>query len=250
MLISIITVCYQSGATVASTIASVKSQTYPHVEHIIVDGGSIDQTVDIIKANQSSIKKWISEPDRGIYDAMNKGLTMASGDIIGFLNADDVFADKDVLTKVALAFEDSNLQTVFGDIAFVKDGRIQRYYSSAHFKPDKFAYGYMPAHPSFYARKQVYQAVGNFRTDFQIAADYDLLMRILLVRRKSYKYLPMVFVHMAPGGVSNRSFASRIKLNQEIMKSCRDNQVPTTYLKIYLKYFRKLGEFLGAGPRI
>ena len=164
--------------------------------------------------------------------------------MIGFLNADDVFANVDILTQVAKEFDDDKLEAVFGDIEFVKNERVVRKYSSRDFKPQNFADGWMPAHPSFYARKALYNRCGNFRIDFKIAADFDLLMRMLKVYPANYKYLPMTFVKMAPGGVSNQSFKSRILLNKEIMQSCKEHGIKTNVLRIYFKYLKKIFEYV------
>ncbi len=244
MLISLITVCYNSAHTLERTIESVASQSYENIEYIIVDGGSSDSTVDIIKSHHHVISQWQSEPDKGIYDAMNKGIALAKGEVIGFLNADDVFANVDILTQVAKEFDDDKLEAVFGDIEFVKNERVVRKYSSRDFKPQNFADGWMPAHPSFYARKALYNRCGNFRIDFKIASDFDLLMRMLKVYPANYKYLPMTFVKMAPGGVSNQSFKSRILLNKEIMQSCKEHGIKTNVLRIYFKYLKKIFEYV------
>ncbi|MGE0930787.1 glycosyltransferase family 2 protein [Peijinzhouia sedimentorum] len=244
MLISLITVCYNSAQTLERTIQSVASQTCANFEYIIIDGASTDGTIEIIKAHSDFVSKWISEPDKGIYDAMNKGIDMATGEVIGFLNADDVFANDSILAQVAQSFDDAQLEAVFGDIEFVKDGRVVRKYSSRHFQPHNFADGLMPAHPSFYARKSLYDRSGNFRTDFKIAADFDLLLRMLKVHQANFKYLPITFVKMAPGGVSNQSFKSRILLNKEIMQSCKEHGVKTNTIRIYSKYLKKIFEYI------
>jgi len=244
LLISLITVCYNSAATIERTIQSVANQSYSEVEYIIVDGASSDATVEIINSYDEVISQWISEPDKGIYDAMNKGIALAKGEVIGFLNADDIFADNTVLFSVAKEFEDEKLEAVFGDIEFVKNGKVLRKYSSRHFHPRNFADGLMPAHPSFYARKSLYNQCGNFRTDFKIAADFDLLLRMLKVYPANFKYLPLTFVKMAPGGVSNQSFKSRILLNKEIMQSCKEHGIKTNVLRVYSKYLKKIFEYI------
>jgi glycosyltransferase involved in cell wall biosynthesis len=243
MKVSIITVCYQSAKSIEATIQSVMAQNYPHIEHILIDGGSTDGTLNIIKKYEDAISIWISEPDGGVYDAMNKGIAFSTGDIIGFLNADDVFKGNQIILNVVKAFVEEEVDSVFGDVEFVKGGRVSRYYSSRSFHPSKFADGYMPAHPSFYATSAVYKLVGNFRTDFKIASDFDLLLRMLYVHNQSYKYLPICMVQMTPGGISNQSLKSRLTLNKEILQSCREHGIRSSYIRIYLKYFKKIVEY-------
>lgn len=224
----------------------MKAQSYGNVEHIVVDGASTDGTVELIK--DSGIKKWISEPDGGMYDALNKGIEMATGDLIGILNSDDVFSEPHTLQQVAAAFEqDPELEAVYGDIRFVSPknpARTIRYYSSKDFYPEKFALGYMPAHPSVYLKKSVYETHGLFQTDYTIAADYELLTRVIYKHRIQTQYLPLLMVDMLPGGLSNASIYSRYLLNKEIVRACRENGIRTNLLKVSMKYFRKIFEYL------
>lgn len=261
MRISLITVCYNSAATLEACIRSVEQQAYPELDYILVDGGSSDGTVEIIRryAEKGVVSQWISEPDKGIYDAMNKGLAMAQGEVIGFLNADDLLAPlpgwpklegfhppqctPTVLGMVAEVMQQYPIDALYGDVSFIKNGQIVRHYSSSGFYPEKFARGYMPAHLSFYARKELYQKAGHFRTDFRIASDFDLLLRMMYVHQAKTLYVPATMVHMSPGGVSNASWKSRVILNREIVKSCREHGLHTSLWKIYLKYFSKIGEY-------
>lgn len=246
MKISIITATYNSAATVADTLKSVAAQTYPHIEHICVDGLSKDNTVEIIKSFPH-VAQWVSEKDKGLYDAINKGIQMATGDMIGILNSDDFFPTDDVIASVAAAFEKQQADMVFGDIAFVRPAnldKVVRLYSSARFRPSKFAYGYMPAHPSCYIRKNCYGKYGLYQHDYKIAADYELLMRMMYTHKISYQYLKKVFVYMRTGGVSNQTLKSRYTLNQEIVRACRENGVRTNMALLSLKYFRKVGEYI------
>ncbi len=245
MKISIITVCFNSANHIEDAINSVASQDFEDIEHIIVDGGSSDGTVEILEKNTSNISRWISEPDEGIYDAMNKGIKMASGDIVGILNSDDFYANHSIISQVAEAFEDAEIDAVYGDLIFVDPdnlNRTVRTYSSAKWNPERFAKGYMPAHPTFFVRKHFYEKYGPFETDYQIAADYEMLIRLLYVNKLRYKYLPMTMVKMRKGGVSSNGIKSNIILNKEIVRACRKHGIKTSALKIYPKYFNKVFE--------
>ncbi len=245
MKVSIITVCYNSAAHIEDAIRSVASQDYPDLEHIIVDGGSTDGTVDIIEKHDNVVARWLSESDNGIYDAMNKGISMASGEVIGILNSDDFYSANHIISSVARAFADEEIDAVYGDLIFVDPtnlNRTVRTYSSAKWNPERFARGYMPAHPTFFVRKKFYELYGNFETDFQIAADYEMLIRLLYVHKLRYKYLPITMVKMRKGGVSSNGIKSNIILNREIIKACRKHGIKTNALKVYPKYFNKVFE--------
>lgn len=246
MKISIITATYNSAATLEDTITSVQKQDYPHWEHVVVDGLSKDGTVDVIRSFPH-ITKWKSEKDRGLYDAINKGIEMATGDVVGILNSDDFYPDASVLSDIAKAFEDPDVDAVVGDIAFVKPSnlhRIVRYYSSAKFHPRKFAAGYMPAHPSFYVRRKFYEQYGLYKLDYKIAADYELLIRFMYTRGIRFRYIPRVMVYMRTGGVSNQSVISRYILNKEIVRACAENGIKTNMARLALKYFNKIFEYI------
>ena len=254
MKITVITVTYNSAKTLRRTLESVKAQDHPDIEHIIVDGASTDGTVDLIKKSCALARsddsqtsyKWISEPDKGMYDAINKGIKMATGDVIGILNSDDCYSDETILSQVANAFSDDELEAIYGDIRFVQkhQGKTQRYYSAKRFHPGKFAWGYMPPHPSFYARKATYEKLGGYQTDYTIAADYELLIRFLYTNKIKAKYLPLLMVDMLPGGLSNQSWKSRWLLNKEIVRACHENGIQTNMLKLSLKYFKKVFEYV------
>jgi glycosyltransferase involved in cell wall biosynthesis len=244
MKISLITVAFNSAATIRDTIASVKSQDYSNIEYIIVDGNSKDGTVPIIK---SSGAKWLSEPDRGIYDAMNKGIAMATGDVVGIINSDDYYFDDKVISTVAEAFGDPSIDAVYGDLIIVDPGNLKkvvRKYSSKSWKPEKFARGFMPAHPTFFVRRKFYDAVGLFKTDYKIAADYEMLIRLLHNQKVRYRYLPMTMVVMRKGGVSSNGIKSNVILNQEILRACKENGIYSNYFMIYTKYVFKLFELI------
>lgn len=245
MKISLLTVSYNSAATIQDTIQSVRSQDYTDIEYIVVDGNSKDATVDIIKSNQSAISKWISEPDKGIYDAMNKAVRMATGEVIGMLNSDDFYSDTTIIRQVANAFADPSVDVVYGDLVFVDPSdlnKVVRTYSSAHWNHNKFAWGFMPAHPTVFIRRKYYEQFGLFKTDYKIAADYELLIRFLYVHKLKYKYLPLKMVIMRKGGVSSQNWKSNIILNEEIIRGCRENGLYTNRWMVYSKYFRKVRE--------
>lgn len=249
MKISIITVTYNSENTVRDTIESILAQTYPNLEYIVIDGKSRDHTLSILKEYEPRFQgrmKWISEADRGIYDAMNKGIQMAGGDIVGILNSDDFFTSNDVLQRVVREFEkDTALEAVYGDVHFVPPDDLQqcvRYYSSAIFRPSLFRFGFMPAHPSFYVKRECYEKYGLYTPEYKIAADYDLLIRLLYVNRISYRYVKMDFVTMRTGGVSTRSFRNRLLLNREIVKACRKYGIYTNLCILLFKYVYKVFE--------
>ena len=193
MKISIITVSFNSAKTIAKTIESVLSQDFPEIEYIIVDGNSSDDTVQIIRQYENRISKWVSEKDRGMYDAMNKGIAMATGDVIGILNSDDVYMNHHVVSDLMALMEKQKAQVVFADLILVDpvdENKVLRYYDSSHFHPDKFRFGWMPAHPTVFVRRELYKAVGLFSTSYQIAADYEMLIRMLAIQKAPYAYLP------------------------------------------------------------
>lgn len=213
--ISIITVVRNGAAAIRDCIESVGGQSYP-AEHIIIDGGSTDGTLDIVNNYVSSISKIISEPDNGIYDAMNKGITLANGDVIGILNSDDFYAHSDVLAKVALAFEDKDVDSCYGDLVYVQPtdtNRVIRYWYSGPYNMHRFYQGWMPPHPTFFVRRCVYEKHGLFNPGLGSAADYELMLRFLVKHKITITYIPEVMVKMRSGGVSNTSLKNRLKGN-------------------------------------
>jgi len=241
--ISIITATYNSAATIADCLRSVSSQTWP-CEQIIIDGASTDTTLEITREVSPSARI-VSEPDDGIYDAMNKGIRIAAGDIVGILNSDDFYAGPHVLEKVATLFQQSDADVLFADLVYVRPGNLEkvvRYYSGADFTPDRFAWGWMPPHPTLFVRRELYERYGLFRTDYRIAADYELATRLLARYRVRYAYLPEVIVKMRTGGISTRGLWSTWTLNREILRACAENGISTNMLKVYSKYFRKLAQ--------
>lgn len=246
-IITVITVCFNSVATLGDTLRSVAKQSWPNVEHIVIDGASKDATQEVVAHHGAHIARFISEPDRGIYDAMNKGLRVATGDVIGFLNADDVYAHQNVLAEVAGIMKREHLDALFGDVDFFRaenPGRTTRRYSSARFRPDRIAWGWMPAHPALFVRREVFQRVGMFRTDYRIAGDFEFVARAFGKNTLRYRHLPEVLVRMKTGGVSTGGWRNTILLNQEVLRACRENGIPTSLPKILSKYPAKLLEFL------
>lgn len=245
--VSIITVTYNSAATIVDTVRSVMSQTYPNIEYIIIDGGSKDDTLLKVAPYKEQIATLISEPDKGIYDAMNKGISMATGDVVGILNSDDFFtSDKVVETLAAEFVKDKELAAVYGDVHFVREPDLKtcvRYYSSAIFSPRMFRFGFMPAHPSFYMRREHYTRYGLYDLNFRIAADYELLVRMLYKHNLKTKYLKTDFVTMRVGGISTRNIPNRLLISREDVKACRQNGLYTNLFLICFKYLYKVFEF-------
>ena len=249
MKLSIITVCYNSVATLRDTIESVLAQDYPQIEHIIVDGGSTDGTLELIEEfaskADSKIVRWISEPDQGIYDAMNKGVQLASGDVIGFLNSDDVYTYFYAVSELMGALKKNHVDCVFADLVYVDPNNTQkilRYYHSGRFRPSQFRWGWMPAHPTFFAKRTLFDRVGPFSLDFQIAADYELLIRMLWVHRAAYVYVPKVLIRMRAGGLSTSGLRHSLLLNREIVAACRTNGIYTNLAMVLTKIPCKLLE--------
>lgn len=240
--ISIITVVWNNAATIKDAIDSVLNQTYENIEYIVVDGASTDGTVEIVQSYGDKIDKFVSEKDKGLYDAMNKGIALATGDVVGILNSDDFYIDDNVITKIVKEFEEKQVDSVFADLVFVKPENLNktvRYYDSSHFKPSKFAYGWMPAHPTFFVKREKYERYGVFRTDLKIGADFDILARFLYTHKISYSYMKEVLVKMRVGGVST-SFSSIWYNNIEQLRVCKENGIDTNIFKILSKYPSKL----------
>ena len=247
MKISIITVCYNSVQTIGETLDSVTAQTHPDTEHIVVDGASTDGTLEVVKRRGKHVTRLISEPDHGIYDAMNKGLRLATGDIIGFLNADDVYADTGVLARVSATMEAESLDALFGDAEFFSPDRPDRplrRYRSERFRPERIAWGWMPAHPALFLRRQVYERFGLFSTDYRIAGDFELVARIFHGDTLKYRHVPEVLVRMRTGGVSTGGWRNTLLLNREVLRACRENGISTSLPRILSKYPAKLLEYI------
>ncbi|MBE9028900.1 glycosyltransferase [filamentous cyanobacterium LEGE 11480] len=247
MKVSIITAAYNSEKTLRDTIVSVLSQDYPDIEYIVVDGASNDQTGEIVRSFGDQIAQFVSEPDRGMYDAMNKGIALATGDVIGILNSDDFYADATVISSVVDRLQATQADAVFGDLVYVNDSdlsKVTRYYSSARFQPRLFAYGWMPAHPTFFVKRWAYEQYGVFQIDYKIAADYELLTRFLAKYHLAYAYIPQVMVRMRTGGASTTNLMSNWILNREILRACAENGIKTNWFKVLSKYFTKVFQLI------
>jgi glycosyltransferase involved in cell wall biosynthesis len=242
MKVSIITVTLNNAEYIETCIQSVLNQDYKNIEYIVIDGGSTDGTIDIIKKYKDKINIWISELDEGMYDAINKGICKSSGDIIGILHSDDLYIDEHVISNVVSEFSE-NVDSVYADLVYVERNNLEkiiRYYDSSIFKISRFAYGWMPAHPTCFIKKNVYDKYGLYKNEYTIAADYELLVRFYAKFRVSCSYLPKVIVKMRHGGISTRNFRSNVILNREIIHACRVNGIETNIFKVYSKYFVKL----------
>ena len=248
-MISIITATFNSAKTLKDTIQSVLRQTNKDFEYLIIDGGSTDETIDIVKSYESEFSgrlKWVSEKDQGIYDAMNKGIKMASGDVVGILNSDDYFTSDDILQTVDNAFKSHEIDAIYGDIHFIRDGNPQkcvRYYSSRMFRPFWLRFGFMPAHPSFYCKREVFERAGLYSLDYKIGADYEMMVRLFKRHKIKSLYVNKDFVTMRTGGASNTNVRSRLTLIEEDVKACRENGIYTNRFFIMLKFLYKIFEF-------
>lgn len=249
--ITLITVAFNSATTIRDTLLSVLNQSYANIEYIVVDGKSSDNTIEIVKSYQKdfgSRLKWISEKDQGLYDAMNKGIQMASGDIIGIINSDDFYHKSDIIEKVVNSFKkDDKTEVVFGDVVFVHSDNLQkivRYYSASIFNPQLFRFGFMPPHPSFFTYKHNFEKFGYYQTNYNIAADYELLIRFLFTNKLKYIYLPFDFLKMRLGGKSTSSLKSNWILNREIVRACKENNIQTNMFLLTFKYLYKIFEFI------
>jgi glycosyltransferase involved in cell wall biosynthesis len=245
MKISIITATYNSAATLKDTLSCIGRQDHPDIEHILVDGGSTDDTLKIA-SGFPHIAKLISEKDEGIYDAMNKGLAMATGDVIGILNSDDVYTDDGILSLIAAAFADPAVRTSYADLQYVRPGdldKIIRTWRTGAFKKRSFYYGWMPPHPTFFVRKEVYDQVGLFNISLRSAADYELMLRILLRHGIPALYIPRVIVKMRAGGVSNASLQNRVRANKEDRLAWKLNGLDPYFFTLLVKPLRKLPQY-------
>lgn len=242
MKVSIVTVSFNSAETIADTLRSVGSQANAEIEHIVVDGGSSDATAELVVTHGTHVSRFISEPDAGIYDAMNKGLALASGEWIGFLNADDMYADDAVIALVTATADRTHADAIYGDLTYVAAadvGHIVRYWRSGEFSRPALRRGWMPPHPSLFVRTQLLRDIGGFDTGFRIAADYDCALRLFARERIRTAYIARNLVRMRLGGVSNRSLRGIYQKSMEDLRAIRQNQMGGT-LTLLCKNARKL----------
>lgn len=243
--ISLITVTYNAADTIERCIRSVIEQDYPDLEYIIIDGQSTDDTPAIINKYKNHINITIAEPDNGIYEAMNKGIALAGGDIIGMLNADDFFADKEVLKTIAEAFASTGTDVLYGDIDYVdKQDKIIRKWRSGIYRQGYFNWGWMPPHPSFYARQELFIKYGAYNPAYGSATDYELMLRFIHANKATAYYLNKILVKMLVGGVSNKNITNRIKAWKNDFKAMKTNGILFPHISIILKPFRKITQFI------
>lgn len=244
--VSVITVVLNGAPFIAEAIESVLGQDYPHIEHIVVDGGSTDGTADIVRAYGKRVARVISEPDGGIYDAMNKGIRCATGELVATLNADDRYAHPQVISRVVRHLTHANCDTVYGDLVYTQRSdmdQIVRYWKAGNFYKEAFLKGWMPPHPSFFVKKLVYERYGYFNTNIRTAADYELMLRFLHKHQVSTSYLPEVLVQMRMGGASNQSLLSRLKANFEDRLAWKINDLEPHFYTLYAKPLGKLKQY-------
>ncbi|WP_462164552.1 glycosyltransferase family 2 protein [Pseudoalteromonas xiamenensis] len=244
MKVSIITVCYNSAATIEDTLKSVVAQTYDNIEYIIVDGGSKDETLAIVEKYNEHIDVLISEPDNGIYDAMNKGIKVATGDVVGILNSDDFFTTENSISQIAVGFASGD-DVVFADLKYVKQNNpseLSRLYSSANFSLWKMRFGFMVPHPTFYAKRSLFNQFGFYKLGYRVAADFELMARFFLQGAK-YSRVDEVIVSMREGGISSSGLKWRIHQNAEIVRACKENKLYTNLALVAMKLPFKLLSF-------
>ncbi len=251
MKISLITVVYNGAAFIRDCIDSVVGQTYDTIEYIIVDGGSTDGTIDIVRSYGDKVSRFISERDNGLYDAMNKGIGMATGDVVGILNADDFYPHANVIRDVMALFRQSQCDAVYGDIVYVdrlNTEKVTRYWKSGPFRPNAFLWGWMPGHPSFFVKRTLYEQHGLFRLDMTSAADYELMLRFIHKHRATLAYLNEVIVVMRAGGVSNASVGNRLRANRDDRLAWQLNKLRPYAVTLWMKPLRKIGQFFSKPP--
>lgn len=249
MKVSLITVTYNSAKYVEDCINSIIKQDYNNIEYIVVDGGSNDGTVDIIKKFSPYIFKWISEADGGMYDAINKGMKFATGDVIGILNSDDVLASSDVISEVVKCFEENKVDSLYGDLVYVEPYNLQkvlRFWKGMPYKRRRFKYGWMPAHPTFYIRRELVEKFGGYESHYFTAADFEFMARYLYRYKISAIYLPKLFVKMRSGGASNESISGRIRANRRDYLAMKNNKIPFPFIVSILKPLIKMPQFYNA----
>jgi glycosyltransferase involved in cell wall biosynthesis len=246
MKVSIITVVFNGERYLEECIKSVLGQDYKNIEYLIIDGGSNDQTLSIIKKFSQELDYFISEPDKGMYDALNKGIRAATGDVVGILNADDILATEDVISSIVVAFEQNNADGVYGNLNYIDTSpfkKILRKWVSKQFVNRDISFGWMPAHPTLYLKKDLFNRFGNYSLDFGTAADYELMVRFLYVNRISAHFLNKLLVNMRIGGMSNSSLKQRYLAFVNDYKAVKRNKLPCPLTTVLLKKISKLQQF-------
>lgn len=244
--VSIITVTFNSAKFLEDCIHSVQGQHFKNIEHIIIDGKSTDGTVAIIKKHENGIARWVSEPDRGIYDAINKGMSMATGDVVGILNSDDVLDNEDVITRIVKTFVSTKTDVVYGDLEVVAQddtNKVLRIWKGQPFNRNRFRYGWMPAHPTFYVKRSLIDKFGGYETHYFTAADYEFMSRYLYKYKVSATYLPSLIVRMRTGGASNVNLKQRLRANRRDYLAMRRNKIPFPLIASILKPLIKVHQF-------
>lgn len=247
MKVSIITVVFNGSKTIKYTIESVINQTYKNIEYIVIDGNSSDNTLDIVNNYKDDIDIIMSEKDHGLWDAINKGIGLATGSVVGILHSDDFYTDNNVLQRVVSKLEETNSDTVFADLLYIKDDNLDlvlRYFSAKNFTPKKLTYGLMPPHPTFFVKRSVYEQYGTYRLDLKIASDYEIFFRLLYKNKVSYSYINFPIVKMRIGGLSGGGLKNKILINKEVIKSIKHNGVHSNHLLILRKYPVKVLEII------
>jgi glycosyltransferase involved in cell wall biosynthesis len=249
MKVSIVTAVRNGAAAIGVTLDSVAAQTHADIEHVVVDGASTDGTVEVVRTRGRHVAKLLSEPDRGVYDAFNKGLALATGEIVVYLNAGDSYLDAEVVATVARVFAAEDVDAVFGDVLIVDaqdPGRVVRHYRSSRFSPARLASGFMPAHPTLFLRRGLYGRLGGYDASYRIAGDFELCVRAFVQERARYRYLPRPLVRMPQGGLSTRDWRSNWIITREMRRACLDNGVATSLPRLLLRFPVKLLEVLHA----
>jgi len=251
MKISVITVTFNCAGTIARTLQSVASQSWPDVEHIVVDGASSDGTMALVDAHRAGLAHVLSEPDSGIYDAMNKGVELATGDVVAFLNADDFYKDDGVLGCVASVMQLEELDALYGDAEFFRPDYkdiVVRRYNSGRFKAERLGWGWMPAHSALFLRRDLFERYGGFQTDYRIAGDFEFVARVFKHLDLRHRYLPETLVQMQLGGASTSGWRATLQLNREMLRACRSNNIPTNWFRLLMRYRLKALEFFRTAP--
>jgi len=245
MKVSIITSVYNNKATIEDAIKSVLSQTYENIEYIVVDGASSDGTVEVIQKYADKLAAFVSEKDRGIYDGLNKGVDLATGDIVAFLHSDDIYANENVIKEVVELFQTQELDSVYGDLVYVdkvNTSKVFRYWKSGAYAIEKLKRGWMPPHPTFFVKRELYEKYGKFDLSFKIAADYDFMLRVLGKHKISTAYLPKVLYKMRVGGASNRSIGNILQKSKEDARALKNNNIGG-YATLFMKNAVKIPQF-------